>query len=332
MDHLGNYDQKDGPQTGNMNHQKHLIWLQYSILLLLGVYGCTSLDTRTLTTDSQTQLKSVTLTTTARGLDPTRISESPKTNPTSTISTHQITDELNVYGILPTTGQIGWIHPPAILISDQEQQLIFRYEYPTIIARNLVLAGDINWDNLAKPSGCGFSFRVHGEGLHPSLYLIILTRIDKGYILFTALDHGNPANLRELYANGIDPILNTNVGGTNHLAVIAQDKKVSVYLNRTFISVIDLTSPPLAEPNLPPRPTKPTNDKTSDDLNKYLALEAEYQSLVQLLDQRYKVILKTFEQVQPIYEVGYAGLAAFNSSGITSCKFSNSWLWIMDSK
>lgn len=310
-----------------MKFQKLIIL--FSLFFSLSIPGCAQLaESHPMpTVDRQFELAAKTIT--ARAVEDGSKTKPPSDTNFNNLTEEQIHEELSLYQVLPSKGKIGWLHPTANLIAEEEQHLVFRYEYLTLAADDLVIGGDIEWDSTNQSSGCGYSIRVHGTGSHPDLFLIILTRMNKGYFLFSALYQGEPANLREIYVNGKDPLFNSKNNGINHLAVKAQDNIISLYLNRTFIDTIDTTQPPLAELNYPPTPEKPEAGSSNENVENYKSLKAEYKNLVQLLDNRYKAINERFVLVQPFYESGYAGLAVLNSTGKTSCTFTNSWLWII---
>ena len=100
-----------------------------------------------------------------------------------------------------------------------------------------------------------------------------------------------------------------------------------MYLNFKLLGEIDISQPPQAESNLPPTPAALDKNLSDTDQEKYNNLVRSYEDLVQTLETRYRKIAENFDQYQPIYESGYAGLAAFNATGSTTCTFTNTWLF-----
>ena len=238
--------------------------------------------------------------------------------------------ELQIYGIDPTKGQVGWIHPPASLQTKKAQQALFRIEYPSVVARDFLIAADITWETSLASSGCGFTLRVHGDGPNLNQYLVILPRLVNGYVLFTTMAAGEVANLREIYANGIDPNFSSANGATNRLAVLAQGNILTIYTNQVKLGEVNVTQPPSSQPSLPPTPQPPGLGSSLESIERYDELQRSYVEIAHILEDRYAKVIEVFKRTNPYYEAGYIGLAAVNSTGATRCEFKNAWLWIIE--
>ena len=297
------------------------------IISLATAMGCSSVKSKE-DTEYQVKLESFVLTATARSrINPNITSTPNKVNSYESVIP-EIEAELREYDIPINTGGIGWINPPVQLIAKENQQLLMKFEYPDIKAGNFVIASDISWETDDQASGCGFTFRVNGEEPPLNQYILIITRMEQGYLLFSALHQGIVANLREVYAEGKDSLFDSTNSATNHLAVVALDSKLYIFLNRSFIQIIDTSEAPLLEPNLPPAPQP--NQGSIEPSSQLDELKKSYNNLVQLLTERYENVANTFQIVKPFYSAGYAGLTALNSTGVTTCNFENTWLWITD--
>ena len=299
-------------------------------LIILIAAGCSNLNAGTANQWTTQKTPSLSPANTKFVSDASQDTPSSTTIPTPGVPNEEMTQELSLLNFPLSSGQVGWVHPSAILQADQNQQLAFRYEYPGLLSQDFILSGDLAWDSQDRSSGCGFSFRVQDEGEHQNLYVIILSQLDKGYIIFSALQQGEPANLREIYVNGLDPNFVAENGATNHLAIIANGNLLSIYLNYSLITTIDITQPPVAELNYPPPPIKPVGEVSEENKRKYQELETEYEDLIGQLDIRYQSIYSAFQKMKPIYNSGYAGLAVLNATGKTICKYTNSWLWLLN--
>jgi len=235
--------------------------------------------------------------------------------------------ELPLYGLDASSGRVGWLHPTIQLQTSGDHQAVFRNDFPGVIVKNFIVVADITWESSYASSGCGFALRAHNNGAHIDQYIVIITRMADGYALFTAFAEGKPANLKEIYANGIDPLFNWENGSTNRLAVVAQGEKITIYTNLTRLGTIDVTESPSAWPNLPPAPQQPAGNASAQEFADYQKLKQSYLDISQTLEERYLAIGENFRQLNSKYTEGFVSLAAVNSTGTTTCEFKNAWLW-----
>lgn len=315
------------------NSFRHLFYLLIGIFLLASVYlPVQSLWSRLA---NQTKINALTSTLTARSTWYASSTKSASVTPTflsnaetATIEEDEIKDELVQLGLDPAKGKLAWVHPPANITVQDDFQAVYRQEYPTLSVHNFIIAADIRWKTSSLLSGCGFSLRNHGAAVSPNRYLILINRLPYGYLQFTALAQGQPANIREIYLS--DELISLENDATNHLAVVAIENILTVYLNWEKIADIDVAAPPSMLDNLPPKPMPPPQTATDRELAAYLQLEKSYQEAVRKVSERYKAIEGAFYSASPIFNQGSVGLVAINHTGVTECHFSNAWLWSLD--
>jgi hypothetical protein len=239
-------------------------------------------------------------------------------------------DLLPVYELDVEEGKLVWVHPPVKIIANEDNQAVFRQDHISVNVENFLVGADIRWQTSSNASGCGFSLRTHGENRNLNRYLVILTRVSYGHIQFTALSEGKPANIKEIYLDGLDPQFSWENQSSNWLAVKAQGNLLTIYVNQTRIGEIDAASPPNPHPDLPP-PGKPQENSSLAEIDAYNKLDENYQDAIKKIEQRYKQVSEMFHQTKPVFSSGFVGFAAVNHTGQTMCEFSNAWLWSLDS-
>ena len=237
--------------------------------------------------------------------------------------------ELPLYDINPNEGHPGWIHQPITMSVDGYHQFGFNTDYPTITARDFVIVSDIQWESRYGTSGCGFILRSNGDQRSLNQYVVVATRLGYGHIFFAALVDGKPANFKDLYANNADPFFDWQNQATNRLAIVGRANLLTIYTNFSKVGEIDVSQPPANTPNLPPKPERP-KDETPEKLAAYEKQIEAYNKAVKSLQERYQDIKTAYSQVNTLFPEGFLGMAVASESGKTVCKFSNTWLWILD--
>lgn len=145
--------------------------------------------------------------------------------------------ELRSYGIDPSGGRVGWIHPPVTL--DVEGYLQFGYDSDFIetVAADFVVAADITWNTQYGSTGCGYVVRSDGKEEAFNQYLIIATRAAEGHVGFFVQRDGEISidESQEIYANGIDPLFEWQNDTANRMVVVGRGDTFTIYTNGTKI-------------------------------------------------------------------------------------------------
>jgi hypothetical protein len=239
-----------------------------------------------------------------------------------------IVAELQVYGLDPTGGKVGWIHEPVTLQVEGYQQTDFANDFMQVTARDFVLAADITWDTQYGTNGCGFMFRSNGDQNKPSQYVVIASRFANGRVAFTAILDGELNNMKDFYPKDEDRSFDWENGSTNRLAVVARGSLLEIYTNNVKIGEILTTDPP--EPFKPPiAPIKPLNENDKKAMDNYLEQMEEYQDVVEDLQSNYQIALQNNQENPAVFEDGFVGMLVLSESGRTACTFSDAWLWLI---
>lgn len=237
--------------------------------------------------------------------------------------------ELPLYGLDPTDGYAAWLHKPVAVEVNGYQQYGYANDYMQVTASDFVLAADINWNTQYGSSGCGFMFRSNADKNKPDQYIVLLTRFATGYVAFTAVSQGDPANVQVFYPKDYDKTFQWQNDTTNRLAVVARGDNIEIFTNGVKIGEIDTTQPP-PELRLPVAPEKPLN--TSDDtvMNNYKNQMAQYDKIVKQLQGSYQQSVTNYSKTKAVFRDGFLAMIAASESGKTTCKFNNAWLWIIE--
>ena len=239
-----------------------------------------------------------------------------------------IIEELSVYGVDPTNGHMGWIHPPVTL----DVQGYLQYDYANYFigttASDFVVSADITWDTSYGTSGCGFVLRSDGKEDALSQYLAIATRGGNGRVIFSSMDKGDVKNVIDNYAYGQDSLFDWQNGTTNKVTVVARGEFFTIYTNGTKIGEVAAGKPPTLVLPLPPiTPPVGASDAAIADYEEDLK---EYDEQVAEIQARYQQNIAIYQPDTPYFERGFIALVALSEAGRTICTFENAWLWIMD--
>jgi hypothetical protein len=167
--------------------------------------------------------------------------------------------EVELYGVNPDQGYVAWLQGPVEINLDGPDQKGFPTDQILEAGKDFAVATDITWDTKNSLSGCGFALRSNGNLDEPSQYMVLMSRVANGHILFVTLIDGKVANFRELFPNDHDKGFDFSNGGTNRLAVVARGNLFDIYTNGVLIDTVDSTVPPSPPPPIPPPPPLPGN-------------------------------------------------------------------------
>jgi hypothetical protein len=280
-----------------------------------------------------------------QGTEPTqadvKATQDASANMTATVIA-PILKELPSYSVDPARGSIAAIYEPITLTADGFHASQSTSGVGALSEKDFLIAADITWDSEYGNAGCGFTFRSNGSPDTPSEYRVVLSRISGGRINFYTLANGKIANFRDFYAIPYDRYFKWENGTTNRLAVGVKGNVVYIFSNKTWVGVLDITTPPPKEPVLPEKPEKPApppSDLTGKDKQEAqkayrLAME-EYQEVYEKYTEEiskvyadYNAIISAYSLNNTVYDEGTVGMLAYSTSGKVNCHFTNAWLWV----
>ena len=236
--------------------------------------------------------------------------------------------ELPQYGVDPSKGRMGWVHPPVTLDIEGYLQYDYANRFIGTVATDFVVSAEITWDTSYGTSGCGFVLRSDGQEDALSQYLAIATRGGNGRVIFSTMQEGEVKNVVDNYAYGKDPLFDWQNGVTNQLTVVARGEVFTIYTNGTMIGEVAAGEPPVLV--LPDPPSAPPADAPADVLAAFQAELIEYTDLTSQMRERYRQNQVIYQPETPYYDRGFVALVALSESGRTVCEFSNAWLWIIE--
>ena len=238
--------------------------------------------------------------------------------------------ELPRYGADPVAGQMGWIHPPVTLEVEGFMQYDYVNHFIATVAGDFVVSGDITWDAIGAASGCGFVLRSDGKEGALNQYLVIMTRVASGHILFATMAEGQVVTGQDLFTQGHDPNFNWQNEATNRLTVVGRGNRFWIYTNGSLIDEIDPSAPP-PQPNLPPEPEKPVDTSNAEAMANYLQQQAEYEVVVEQIQADFRARRRALQNADTTFERGFVAMVALSQSGRkTVCRFDNAWLWLIE--
>jgi len=248
--------------------------------------------------------------------------------PATATAIFPILEELPFYGVSPLDGNVTWIHRPITISLTGINQFGYANDYPQITAGDFVLASDITWNTKYGLSGCGFMFRSDGNKAGPNQLMVLITRSAEGMVAYVATAGGKITNYQTYYPWVKDRTFNWQNDSTNRLVVVARGKLVDIYTNRVLIAEVDTSQPPSNTVNKPVIPTL-TASPSAQQLQDYQQMMQDYQSTNEQLSAQSAEAQRNYNSnnIHPLLN-GFLGFAASNASGITTCKFSNAWLFL----
>lgn len=147
--------------------------------------------------------------------------------------------ELPAYGVDPSHGEVGWIHPPVTLDIEGFEQFAYANQFLATVATDFVVAADITWNTRFGTSGCGVVLRSDGNEDALNQYLVIATRGANGHVIFMLMQAGEVVEYDDLYARGLDPKFTSANDTTNRLAVVGRGTTFSIYTNGTLLGHVE---------------------------------------------------------------------------------------------
>lgn len=148
--------------------------------------------------------------------------------------------QLPSYGVDPSQGRLGWIHPPVTIFVEGYQEYAYENQKLATVARDFVLSADITWNTRFGTTGCGFVIRSNGDEEAVDQYLVIATRGALGHVGFIVQQDGEVIRsaFEDIYAYGIDPEFDFHNDATNRLTVVGRGDTFTIYTNNTLIGEI----------------------------------------------------------------------------------------------
>jgi len=235
------------------------------------------------------------------------------------------------YGVDPSEGRIGWVHPPVSLDASGYRQFEYINYYIGTLAQDFVISADITWNTVGSTSGCGFVLRSDGNENALDQYVAVITRVASGHFLFFTMSDGEVVAGRDIYARYKDKTFNWGNDTTNRLTIVGRGNHFWVYTNDTLIGEVDPSAPP-AQPNLPPEPEKPANQSDTQAMALYEQQKIEHAAIIQQIQADYAARQRAYNSADTVFDRGFMAMVALSESGrSTTCKFDNGWLFLIDS-
>jgi len=239
--------------------------------------------------------------------------------------------ELPTYGVDPSEGKLGWVHPPVTMDASGYRQFEYVNYYLGTLATDFVVSADITWDTVGSTSGCGFVLRSDGNTAALDQYVAVITRVASGHFLFATMDDGEVVTGRDIYARYKDKTFDWSNNSTNRLTIVGRGNRFWVYTNGTFMREVDPSAPP-PSPAFPEEPEQPPANADAATKAAYQANKAEYDLIVQQMRANYAARQRAFSSAETVFERGFIALVALSESGRrTVCTFNNAWLFLIDS-
>ena len=237
---------------------------------------------------------------------------------------------LPTYGVDPSEGKIGWIHPPVSLDASGYHHFEYINYYIGTLAQDFVISADITWNTVGSTSGCGFVMRSDGNKDALDQYVAIITRVASGHFLFSTMSDGEVVTGRDIYARYKDKSFRWENETTNRLTIVGRGNHFWVYTNDTLIGEVDPSAPP-PQPVIPPEPDKP-NSSDPQAMALYEQQKIEREAIIAQMQADYAARMRAFNSAETVFERGFMALVALSESGrTTNCKFDNAWLFLIDS-
>lgn len=268
----------------------------------------------------------------SQGAQVTQVADLSADSLTATASAFApILAELPKYGVDPSEGKIGWVHPPVSLDASGYHHFEYINYYLGTLAQDFVISADITWNTVGSTSGCGFVLRSDGNKAALDQYVAIITRVASGHFLFSTMSNGEVVTGRDIYARYRDKNFHWENDTTNRLTIVGRGNHFWVYTNDVLIGEVDPSAPP-AQPNLPPEPEKPANQSDAQAMALYEQQKAEHAEIVAQMKADFAARQRAYNSADTVFDKGFMAMVALSESGrSTTCKFDNAWLFLIDS-
>jgi hypothetical protein len=152
-----------------------------------------------------------------------------------------ITTELAGYGVSPSEGEFGFVHPPIVLDAEGLRGYSYANENIATLVRDFVLSTTITWNTRFGDAGCGLVLRTDGNDEAVNQYVLVMTRAANGHVYFAPMVGGEvlEPEIVDMYARGIDPAFTSANDTTNRLAVVARGATFTVFTNGTQVGQLE---------------------------------------------------------------------------------------------
>ncbi len=145
---------------------------------------------------------------------------------------------LPAYGVDPSEGELGWIHPPLALEAQGRGEIDYANRFLGTLVSDFVVSADITWNNESPASGCGFALRSDGNEDALNQNLVFMTRL--ATVSFLTQIGGGYFDTNSRGLLDVDPLYRGQNGTTNNLTVVARGDVFSVFTNG--LKIADFTS------------------------------------------------------------------------------------------
>jgi hypothetical protein len=240
-----------------------------------------------------------------------------------------ILKELPKYDVDPEMGRVAWIYPPVTLEVEEYMSSDFENRFLFTTVRDFVISADITWNTQYGTSGCGFVLRSDGKEEKGNNYMVILSRVAEGHVVFMTIANGEMAGMKDMYVPLKDPDFTWDNDTTNRLTVVGRENIFTIYTNGYFIGEVKTGEPP-SLPIMPTPPPKPPGPLVGEALDRYNRLMEVYDEEVEKAEAAYRAQLRVYQEYETDFREGFVTLGVMNESGHTICHFDNTWMFLIE--
>jgi hypothetical protein len=239
--------------------------------------------------------------------------------------------ELPKYDVDSEEGYVSWIYPPVTLEVEGYMSSDFENRFLFTTIKDFVISSDITWNTQYGTSGCGFVLRSDGKEEKGNNYMIILSRVAEGHVVFLTVANGELVKMDDMYVPLKDPKFSWPNDSTNRLTVVGRGNIFTIYSNDYLIGEVIGGEPP-KEPVYPTPPPKPESGAAASAIDRYNRLYAQYEEEIEEAKASHRRQMQLYEQYNTDYREGFMTLGAVNESGYTTCQFDNTWLFTIEAE
>jgi hypothetical protein len=241
-----------------------------------------------------------------------------------------VLQELPKYGVDPNDGRVAWLHRPVTIEVNGYMEFGYANDHPEVTVNDFVIASDITWNTQYASSGCGFMLRSNGSKESPSQLMVVMTRMANGTLVFSALLDGDIANTNNYYIRPKDKTFQWLNDTTNRLVVVARGKRLQYYTNGVLVAETDISQPPPTSVTMPTYPQLPQNPSL-EELQEYRRQVEQYAEVTARMQDELLLAQRNYTQKKvAALTDGFVGFLVVSESGRSTCTFSNSWLYLID--
>mgnify|MGYP005608865893 CR=1 FL=1 len=308
----------------------------FPLVLMLGSLACgvggTDVSRESTLEAISAQVRGTGTAAAAQDTQPTQAVDTNPDNLTATAAAFApILASLPKYGVDPSEGQIGWVHPPVSMDASGYHHFEYVNYYLGTLAQDFVMSADITWNTVGSTSGCGFVLRSNGQENALDQYVAIITRVASGHFLFSTMSDGEVVTGRDIYARSKDKSFRWENDTTNRLTIVGRGNRFWVYTNDTLIGEVDPSAPPV-KPSLPPEPENPGNQADAGAKALYEQQKLENDAIIEQINADFAARQRAYNGADTVFDRGFMALVALSESGrSTTCKFDNTWLFLIGS-